>query len=181
MKGTRSGLESDFPRKDGTCKEIKQNHGQVTVTSYISRTGDHSAMIMEYCLRGTPVTRKVHLQYDETGIVINEEPPQINDDASRDATQYHYTCYDMSDSQRTQLEDAIRKFKTKNASGRYTYRLAGGVIGRLTTRPGKRGVNCADFIKKVLGDAKIVMFSESAISMPKTVAKRGGSVFVDLP
>ena len=46
---------------------------------------------------------------------------------------------------------AAKQFETQVRKGKYVYRLPGGLLGRLTTWPWKRGVNCAGFYRQDIG------------------------------
>jgi hypothetical protein len=189
--------QSAFPNAQGVRAVIAKNSGQATVASYKSLTGGHAMMYLEYIDEtGFLVTRKVHLvaglggsQQAEsagsgssasgTGIneieILDEEKgvfhPSSKDAVDEDrADDYYYTGYPMTDAQRASLDAAIRRFIAKNAKGRYTYRIAGGVIGRLTTARKTRGVNCADFIIKVLDEAGIAHIKSKIFNTPSRVA-----------
>ncbi|WP_426956883.1 hypothetical protein [Muricoccus radiodurans] len=183
--------QSEFPNAQGVRRPIVANSGQVTVASYKSLTGGHSMMYLEFIdIMGFAVTRKIHLlaglggsqSAESTGsgssasgsgineIEIEDEETEVNKESDRRAADYYYTGYPMNDAQRASLEAAVLRFKTKNANGRYTYRLAGGVIGRLTTRPKTRGVNCADFIIKVLDEAGITRIKSKIFNTPSRIA-----------
>ncbi|WP_237216967.1 hypothetical protein [Falsiroseomonas oryziterrae] len=188
---------SAFPDSKGTRAPIVKNRGQATVASYKSLTGGHAMMYLEYLDEmGFLVTRKVHLVaglggsqraeavgsgssasgFGANEIEILDEEKGVFHPGSKDAPEedrsddYYYTAYPMTDAQRASLDAAIRRFIAKNAKGRYTYRIAGGVIGRLTTAPKVRGVNCADFIIKVLDEAGIAHIKSKVFNTPSRVA-----------
>lgn len=186
-----TGWESEFPDGAGVRMAIAKNSGQVTVASYKSLTGGHSMMYLEYIDEmGFAVTRKIHLtaglggsqQAESTGsgssasgsgineITIEDEETEVNKESDRRANDYYYKGYPMSDGQRATLEAAVLRSKTKNTNGRYKYRIAGGVIGRLTTLPKSRGVNCADFIIKVLDEAGITKIKSKIFNTPSRIA-----------
>jgi hypothetical protein len=186
-----TGWQSEFPNSQGVRASIVPNGGQVTVASYKSLTGGHSMMYLEFIdTMGFAVTRKIHLlaglggsqEAESTGsgssasgsgvneIEIEDEETEVNKESDRRANSYYYTSYPMTDGQRAALEAAVLRFKTKNANGRYSYRIAGGVIGRLTTRPKTRGVNCADFLIKVLDEAGIARIKSKIFNTPSRIA-----------
>jgi hypothetical protein len=185
------GWESEFPNSQGMRVRIAPNHGQVTVASYKSLTGGHSMMYLEYIDEmNFAVTRKLHLlaglggsqQAESTGsgssasgsgtnqIVIEDEEKEVNKESDTRSADYHYTSYPMTDAQRQALDAAALRFKSKVDNGRYRYRLAGGVIGRLTTLPKTRGINCADFIIKILKEAGIARIDSKVINTPARIA-----------
>jgi hypothetical protein len=191
IKVGKDGWESEFPDSKGVRAKIAKNNGQATVASYKSLTGGHAMLYLEYIdVMGFAVTRKIHLtaglggsqQAESVGsgssasgsgineITIEDEETEVNKESDRRANDYYYTGYPMSDNQLHKLEAAVLRFKSKNDNGRYVYRIAGGVIGRLTTRPKTRGVNCADFIIKVLDEAGITKIKSKIFNAPSTIA-----------
>jgi hypothetical protein len=182
---------SEFPPVRGVPTLVQDNNSVVAVTSYHGLTGGHSAMYLETIdATGDAVVFKIHLtaglggsqNLESTGsgssasgsgtneIDINVEPKEVNTE-SRDRSQnLHYQSWAITNVQYNALVQAVDRFKAKVGRGRYTYRLAGGVAGWLSTMPGTRGVNCADFCIKVLKEANIANISNKLINTPKRVA-----------
>lgn len=181
---------SEFPDADGNRRRIDRDEGQATIASFRSLTGGHAMLYTEYLdTRGNAITRKIHLLAglggsagaESTGsgssatggtneIEIQEEAKSFNEESDVRAGSFYYTGYPMTSGEREALNAAVRRFKVKVANGRYTYRLAGGVIGRLTTRPSMRGVNCADFLIKVMAEAGIATISSRFFNSPSRIA-----------
>lgn len=166
-----TGWQSEFPNDQGVRKSIVRDGGQVTVASFKSLTGGHSMMYLEFIdIMGFAVTRKIHLLAGPNGIEIEDQETEVNQESDCRANDYYYKSYTLTDAQRAGVEAAALRFKAKNANGRYTYRLAGGTIGRLTTRPKTRGVNCADFVIKVLDEAGVTRIKSKIFNTPARIA-----------
>ena len=82
----------------------------------------------------------------------------------------HHTCYKINSIQSARVLMAARRFSDKAKSGRYSYQHGGGIKARLQTRPGTRGVNCGDFVIKVLREAGIASLGYKYLSTPYRVA-----------
>ena len=179
---------SEFPPVRGEVVFLDGVVFVVAVTSYHSLTGGHAAIYMEGLLNGTPQFWKVHLtagvegsqRLEMTGsgssasgsgtnkIDINYE--QLESEYHGRSEHLHYQSWEISNNQWNAVIAAAERFRNKAEAGRYTYRLAGGVAGWLSTMPGKRGVNCADFCIKILKEAGIANLGNSLINTPKRVA-----------
>jgi len=191
MIKVNGGWQSEFPNSQGTRMAIVAGNGQATVASYKSLTGGHAMLYLEFIdVMGFAVTRKIHLlaglggsqQAESAGsgssasgsginqITIEDEETDVGRESDRRNNDYYYQGYPMTDAQRAALEAAVLRFKTKVNAGRYSYRIAGGVIGRLTTRPGTRGINCADFIIKILEEAGITRIKSEIFNSPARIA-----------
>ncbi len=182
---------SEFPPVRGVNQEIKYNQGVIAVTSYGGLTGGHAALYLE-CIdkSGDATVHKIHLtarlagsgELESTGsgssasgrgtneVYINFEPKEKNEESRDRGTTLHYQSFVVTNEKILAVLRAVRRFKDKVAQGRYTYRLAGGTLGWLTTRPGQRGVNCADFCIKILKEAGIKDLGSKFINTPKRVA-----------
>jgi len=82
----------------------------------------------------------------------------------------HHNCYKVTADQSARVLAAAKRFQTKAKSGRYVYHRQGGIQARLATRPGTRGVNCADFVIKILNEAGIANLGYKYTSTPYRVA-----------
>jgi hypothetical protein len=173
MKRVNNSWQSEFPNEQGVHMPIVFERGQVTVASLKDAfAGGHSVMYLEYINGlGSAVTRKIDLIYNDAGNPqIRDHAPEIDTVSSTRAAHYNYKGYPMTLSQQLMLFAEVRRFTAKAQNGHYLYRVAGGAIGRIITPPGKRGVNCADFIIKVLNDAGIARIRSSIFNTPARVA-----------
>jgi hypothetical protein len=182
---------SEFPPVRGVAKEVKYNEGIIAVTSYGGMTGGHAALYLEHIDDyGNACVYKIHLtaglggsgKLESTGsgssasgsgtneVYINFEPKEVNEESRDRGTTLHYQSFVVTNEKIYAVVAAVSRFEAKVARGRYTYRLAGGTLGWLTTRPGKRGVNCADFCIKILKEAGIADLGSKFINTPKRVA-----------
>ena len=82
----------------------------------------------------------------------------------------HHSCYKINSIQSQKIIAAAERFRKKVREGRYTYYQEGGIKARLATRPGTRGVNCGDFVIKILKEAGIAMLGYKYKSTPYRVA-----------
>ncbi len=180
---------SEFPPVRGIETPVEDNHSVIASTSYGGMTGGHSAMYLEYMDGDDAIVYKIHLtaglggseQAESTGsgssashgvneINIDIEEKEVNEEHRDRGTTLHYQSWVITNAQFNAFLSAVEKFRNKVAMGRYSYRLAGGAVGWISTRPGKRGVNCADFIIKVLKEAGIANLGSKLINTPKRVA-----------
>ena len=82
----------------------------------------------------------------------------------------HHKCYKITAAQSADVLTAARRFEEKVNSGRYIYHQQGGIKARLGSWPGTRGVNCADFVIKILREAGIANLGYKWVSTPFRVA-----------
>ena len=87
-----------------------------------------------------------------------------------DLARSHHHSYSLNPQQKSNFLSAVARFKAKNDAGRYRYRVPGGAVGWLTSKPGTRGVNCADFVIKILTEAGIETMRHRIYDLPKRVA-----------
>lgn len=66
-----------------------------------------------------------------------------------------HRSYVIDAQQRDRVIQAVVKFARKNNEGRYAYFKPGGGLGRIGYFGGKRGVNCADFVLKILNESGV--------------------------
>lgn len=67
---------------------------------------------------------------------------------------------------------AARRYQAKVNSGHYSYLKAGGLIGRLGGEAGTHGVNCSDFVMKVLKEAGVHNYMRLLFSTPGGITGR---------
>lgn len=89
-----------------------------------------------------------------------------------DGTAYARKMFSVPHGKGRNLIVAARRFRAKAEDGRYRYRLPGGVLGRMLTWPGQRGVNCADFAIKILAEADITRVNPHALINSPARARR---------
>ena len=187
MERTEGGVYfTSFPAslRSGVSGVIDQNHAVVTVFSGSSGSGGHTSMFLEMFENGNPKSYFIDLTTNGTAISISKSPAQIfppNGNAINMSlpkggnllalARSHHHSYPITGAQAAALLLAVQRFKDKVQAGRYAYVKPGGAIGRVLTRPGKRGVNCADFAIKVLSEAGITNISSLAFNTPYRVAK----------
>jgi hypothetical protein len=138
-----------------------------------SGTGDHARVWVEYADSDT-VAHMWELDLTEDGGNVKV---RISD---RQAGDTHPEWFDRDRGEHLSLRTsrdeglavvaAARRFDRKALAGRYIYSHPGGLIGRLFTRSGKRGVNCADFVVKILEEAGVVVFSPCPVNLPIALA-----------
>jgi hypothetical protein len=84
--------------------------------------------------------------------------------------QYWYQSWQVTELEFQWLLRAVARFTGKLNQGRYSFNLAGGALGSVLSLPGKRGINCAGFVQKVLREAGIVRIEKKFIMTPRHVA-----------
>jgi hypothetical protein len=82
----------------------------------------------------------------------------------------HHKSYIITAAQSAAVITAARRFEVKANNGRYIYHQQGGIKARLSSRPGTRAVNCADFVIKILREAGIANLGYKWVSTPFRVA-----------
>lgn len=189
----RGGFWSSFDAN----KAIRVNKYALTVYSGSSWTGGHSSMWLEHFENDNPAlgeTKMIDLIAFGSEIQINIEVAQVgltnavldNDWSYRntDATfkglpksqvkliQSNHRSYDITSAQRNALLVAVNRFARKVSEGRYVYSLVGGGLGRVFSLPGRRGVNCADFVIKILNETGIGNRYSLPFNTPSRLAKR---------
>ncbi len=169
----------------GAADIIDNAHSVLTILSGSTGTGGHASMILEHFDdQGSPKSTLLDLSAGAAGISINKTPAQIlqaNGNVINmtlpkggdwaELTKTHHRCFALTAVQTAALLAAVQRFKDKVSNDRYVYRAPGGVLGRLSSLPGTRGVNCADFIIKVLGEAGITKIGYRLVDTPFRVAK----------
>jgi len=169
-------LPGDWRSEFDPDVQITAAQAVVTVLCYQGRTGGHAALYLEHIELPShdAVVQKIHLTAEKqkvVNIVINidiEEKERNEEHMGRyNGTLFH--SWPITPVMVTSLLFAANRFKFKNEAGRYRYRLAGGAVGWLSTRPGTRGVNCADFAIKILGEAGIQNIPSHLFTTPRRV------------
>jgi len=74
------------------------------------------------------------------------------------------------------VKQAAHRFRNKNVNAnRYYYSLPGGLLGRIgggiSTLGNKRGVNCADFLIKILNESGLAHRKSLLFNMPSRIAR----------
>ncbi|MHC5005210.1 MAG: hypothetical protein ACYTJ0_19060 [Planctomycetota bacterium] len=171
------------PTPAGVNPVIDADHGIVTVVSGSSKTGGHASLWIERLAGGEPEMIELELTtsgYFFTVPDINVEIYQGYEggeawDLEYEKQQWCLNCtrhsYDATTAQTHAIMQAVTRFQNKNASGRYRYVLPGGHVGRLFTAPGRRGVNCADFVMKVLAEAGIDDVACMLVDLPRRLTR----------
>jgi hypothetical protein len=133
-----------------------------------------------------PATMVVDLVETDTGIEVNVETSQVYDLLKtgdihnitvlkntdwNDATGKHTRTFDLNRDKEAAFWRAVEKFKWKISEGRYVYRYAGGALGWLSSLPGTRGINCADFVIKVLHEMGVSKIHYGLFDTAYRVAK----------
>jgi hypothetical protein len=185
---------SEFPPVLGHDQAIRFDQGIIAVTAYDTLTGGHAAFYLESIDdKGNACVHKLHLtaglegsdQVESTGsgasasfspesgsnqIYINWEPKEVNEEQRDRGATMRYRSFVVTNDEMHAVIRAAEQFATEVAKGKYVYRLPGGLLGRLTTLPGKRGVNCADFCIEILKRAKISRLKSRLLNTPRSVA-----------
>jgi hypothetical protein len=172
-------------------RQIRLDHYVVTVFSGSSYVGGHASIFLEHFgrngagqetliidLRITAGAMRVNTetcQYAGSGPngqreMIDTLPLPKGGDIDLIAGTNH-RCYDASTFQRDALLRAVDRFSNKMGNGRYSYAATGGVLGWIGSLPGQRGINCADFIIKVLNEAKIANRKYGLVDLPSRIAR----------
>lgn len=175
---------SSFTVPAGDSDVINDNQSVLTVFSASKGTGGHASMFLERFRNGEPECLLIDLTEGGGAIsivkskaqiikgdqsVINMSLPKGGDpEALRGA---HYHCYVLDGTRTEAVLAAVEKFKNKVQKGRYVYRAPGGVLGWLSSVPRTRGVNCADFVIKILRDAEVKNVAYLLFDTPFRVAK----------
>lgn len=172
---------------------IDANHAVVTVLSGSSGTGGHASLFLEWIspltetitfpgmlgakrtVLGRPEMWIIDLTANQNTLGINwtilhyVENGQFKDRHFKQDAWYgarHTHSYDANRIQAATLWTACKRFMTKIGQNRYVYRQAGGVLGWIGSRPGQRGVNCSDFVIKVLRESGIAHINYKLYDTP---------------
>ncbi len=145
------------------------DRGVVTAASI--KEGQHATLFLERIIPGSgniAESRKIDLigRWDAAGVMTPNITESIETNHSRPlrsvSCRYNYHSWEIKDIDTIRIMQAIEWFKLKNKAdtvdaghARYNYKFAGGLLGRVFTKPGTRGVNCVDFVRKILSDAGI--------------------------
>jgi len=86
-------------------------------------------------------------------------------------SQSHRHCYTIDAQTTVDVIAAVARFKAKVQAGRYVYRAPGGVLGYVASKPGTRGINCSDFVIKILREAGIRNVAYLLFDSPYRLAK----------
>jgi hypothetical protein len=175
---------SSFSVDDGESNVIDAQHSVLTVFSGSTGSGGHASMFLERIESGKPKCYLIDLTEGGGVIsiaksaaqiikgdnsVINMSLPKGGDPLKLSAAHRHSYAIDAERTEAVIL--AVDRFKKKAAAGRYVYRVTGGALGRMTSRYGTRGINCADFVIKILRDAGIKKVAYLLFDTPFRVAK----------
>jgi hypothetical protein len=177
----RTSFPSSLP--GGVSDVIDTLHSVLTVLSGSVAPGGHVSMFLERLVHGLPVCEMIDLSVGNQGIEIrcgnaqqfvggtwvNVSLPKDGDVSDLRTT--HHRSYPLTNQQTNDFLAAVYRFATKVANGRYVYHEEGGVKARLSTLPGTRAVNCADFVIKVLREANIASLGYRFKSTPFRVAE----------
>ena len=189
----RGGFWSSFDAN----KSIKVNKYALTVFSGASWTGGHASMWLEHFESDNASlgeTKMIDLIAFGSEIQINIEIAQVgltnailDNDWSYQNTdttfkglpktqvqliKSNHRTYDITSAQRDAVLTAVARFARKVSKGRYVYSLVGGGLGRVFSLPGRRGINCADFILKILNETGIGNRYSLPFNTPSRLAKR---------
>jgi hypothetical protein len=82
----------------------------------------------------------------------------------------HVQTFSATKDQALKLWGASKRFAMKTSRGRYTYVQPGGALGWVASRPGKRGVNCSDFVIKILNESGIASLGYRLFDAPIRVS-----------
>jgi hypothetical protein len=185
MRRDEEDWRSSFPPADGESDIINVNQSILTVFSASKGTGGHASMFLESLDNGKPKCQFIDLTTDQNrikisitpgqmitpkGEVINLSLPKGGDPEKLRGS--HYQCFVLDREKHEAVITALGKFKLKVDAGRYVYRAAGGALGWISSVPGTRGVNCADFVIKVLRDAGVKKIPHLLFDTPFRVATR---------
>jgi len=176
-------------------KEIKLDNYLLTVLSGSSWSGGHAAMFLEHFdAYNLPETLMIDLiSFGGGSIQINIEQAQVGLSTSIIDCTYtlantnethtgmpksqerlvhsHHRSYYINAKDRDRFMTAVRRFARKVDDGRYVYVTPGGLLGRIGSGIGKRGINCADFVIKVLNESGIANRYNTLFTTPSRVAK----------
>lgn len=103
---------------------------------------------------------------------FEETPRGIKKPTHGTLQESNHRSYELNNEQRDRLRHAIQRFSNKAAAGKYVYWSPGGGLGRVFSLPGRRAVNCADFVLKVLNEAGVGNRYSLLFNTPKRLAKR---------
>lgn len=186
---------SEFPPVPGQEQVVVYNAGIIAVTAYDTLTGGHAAFYIESVdKKGNPCMYKLHLtaglegsdQMESTGsgltassspgsgtnqLYVTLEQKEMNEEDRHRRAGLRHQFFVVTNDEIKAVVQAAEQFKAEVAKGKYVYRLPGGFLGRLTTLPGQRGVNCADFCIEILKRAKIANLKSRIVNTPSSVAK----------
>jgi hypothetical protein len=185
---------SEFPPVLGQEQEVVPNAGILAVAAYDTLTGGHAAFYLEFigdkgvaCMRKLDMTAGVRgsERMETTGsgsigsfsprtgtneIYINFEAREVNQDTRDRGANMVYRSFVVTDAEIEAVLREAEKFEKDVAKGKYVYRLAGGQLGNWMAKPGKDGVNCADFCIKILNGAGIADLGSKFFNTPRRVA-----------
>jgi hypothetical protein len=174
-----------------SARLIDDQNSVLTVVSGARGTGSHVTMFLEYLKGGVAVTRMVELRQNAGDIIINwlkiqemtatggsNFPTPDNDPITALIHGDHFDLlagkrhqsYRLEGAQKLHFTKAVKKFKTKVDNGRYRYVVLGGALGWVGTLPTTHGVNCSDFVIKILKDSGIANLGHRLYELPKRVS-----------
>ena len=185
---------SEFPPNQRNDQVVKFDAGGLAVTSYDNLTGGHAAIYLEFVDdKGAAHMWKLHMragldgseQKESTGsgssgssspgsglnqIFVLLEEKEVNGESGKRGESLVYQSFVVTNAEIDAVLKEARKFEARVADGKYVYRLAGGRLGKISTLPGQRGVNCADFCIGVLEGARIANLEDKLFNTPRRVA-----------
>ncbi|HEX3877486.1 MAG TPA: hypothetical protein VHW24_10900 [Bryobacteraceae bacterium] len=168
----------------------------MTVVSGSSGFGKHASLFLEYYdnlndefpktemydVHHAPNSTKIKIQKFDChfmqggNIILTTQIPKVNGQNqpiqnTNGASDAHHHSYIVNHDRMTRVKAAIQEFKRKaEETGRYTYVAPGGALGFMFSKVGQRGVNCADFVIKVLEKANVAKLGSGLFNSPYRIA-----------
>lgn len=187
MENVNGKWQSSFMDLDDPGGEITPEQAVVTVLSGSQGDGGHVSLFIEmvepnhtFSLKTMMLDLTTANQVDPaitigTAQIVNTNGALIKQNLPKDGdpvklNQSHHASYTTTTVKAMAVIAAAERFRQKVAAGRYSYHREGGIKARLSTLPGTRAVNCADFVIKILNEAGVAKLGYRYRSTPFRVA-----------
>ena len=174
MKLVNGQWYSDFPPHGQGAVVLQGNTAVIAVTSSDRDIlGGHAVIVAEWTQGQDVCFQRFDLIIPSGVLTIRSTDIEMNKDTNLQVPfNLYYRSWVVDPIKVVALRNAVNRFRTKVNGGRYEFNHQGGLIGRLTSGPGKRGVNCADFCVKVLTEAGVGHLVSGLFTTPVSLTGR---------
>ena len=145
----------------------------IAVTSTDSNwNGGHAVIYAEWAEGQDVCCQKFHLLNTGGNLSIRTDPIERNTETEFPPRHVFYRSWAVDPIKVIDVQTAVIRFRNKVNNGRYVYNHHGGLIGRISTGHGVRGVNCADFCVKILTEARVGNLVGGLFTIPVSLTGR---------
>lgn len=185
MKLTSNGFISSFLDSAGQVMIVDKDNAVFTAACRNDMaTGGHAACFLEYQSNEnvasmykydivSPGGGKIQLRKMEVQDFQLDIKGYDNDQVNaflKHINTMKYHSYRITRVQANAVMDSIKRFQKKIETKRYVYSQPGGVLGSIFSTIGHRGINCADFVIKIINDAGIAHVNNKLYNTPRFAA-----------